>query len=269
MSSIYFHYDISMRSGNIKKILLIVGVGLTSLFPTLARAQKNAIKTTQKVTPCLWEKQVVVPSVTAKIQRRVFQCQSLATSLRQFPTRNATTFVLSTIIVPPHKPKLFAPPTNVSRPEIPPQDYYAMCREQEFLLNTISAGYVYPFYTTESGQRFFPYEQALLRAETEENILMLEQLKKLEGMQKSLLFSDEAVERLGLQNLPTKETKQIINQVYEYIKDTAIMMALGYSWGTTPLQIDIIPLSYHTPLFYQYFIHFQQRHPTFLTDHQL
>ncbi len=113
----------------------------------------------------------------------------------------------------------------------------------------------------ENGREFYPYAQACLRAQWEGNNQMLDWLKKLDGMQKSLLFSKEPLQRLGLNNAPVETSKDIITRIHLYIKDTTLWMMLGYSWGESPLGEILVPPVYYSPLFYQHLTNFLQQHP--------
>lgn len=206
----------------------------------------------------------VLPTPLKKGVRLVTQGSSLTASVNRAALQR-TVLLLPITTVPPSTPKMFSPsPQKV--PFVCPapdqiQNRFSLARKQEFLFNTIQAGYIDPHYLTDGGEDFFPYQQACARAQVEGNNEMLGWLQKLKGMQKSLLFSDEPSRLLELNNLPPQQAAEVISRIHLYMKDTTIMMFLGYSWGEAPLHEDILCLTDYNPIIYWQFTNFLQRHP--------
>ena len=239
-------------------LLSLLGSCLLWAIPTPARAQipeKVALAPLQikslRVAPALSPVPLSKTVLAARVQQKALQ--AIASQYGHLATQPANS-----------KPTLQRfTPSSQTTPTTPvdASDLYALARKQEFLLNTIQAGYVYPHYHMENGREFYPYAQACLRAQWEGDNQMLDWLKKLDGMQKSLLYSKEPLQRLGLQDEPIENSNEIIMRIYWYMKDTVLWMFLGYSWGEMPLGETLIPPIYYSPLFYQHWTHFLQQHP--------
>ncbi len=209
----------------------------------------------------------VIPAPLKKGTLLVTQGSPLAAPVRRAVLQRTSTLLLPVITVPPPTLKMFSPaPNNTPLTGLTPderQDHFALARKQEFLFNTIQAGYIDPQYHTDGGENFFPYLQACTRAQVEGDNEMLGWLQKLKGMQKSLIFSDEPVHLLQLENLPPEQTAGIISRIHLYMKDTTIMMFLGYSWGEAPLHEKLLFPTDYSPTIYWQFTDFLRRHPEF------
>ena len=103
-----------------------------------------------------------------------------------------TTLLLPIVTVPPSTPKMFSPSPQKAPLVCPDpaerQDRFSLARKQEFLFNTIQAGYMDPHYHTDGGEDFFPYTQACARAQVEGDNEMLGWLQKLRDAKKSVIF---------------------------------------------------------------------------------
>ena len=139
-----------------------------------------------------------------------------------------------------------------------PEQLREIAKQQELLLEKINNGYFLTRYNITPKQLFYPYEQALLRAQAEGNEPMLSLLKQCKGLTGSLLYDEIPAKQFGLTN--PDEGINILADLYRYIKDTTLMMYLGYSWGKKPLQEVIVPANYHSAKFNRNLDEFRVNH---------
>ena len=214
--------------------------------------------------------------------RRGMEEKALSIDIRRnvdtYATDNKSVIVLTSISTPKSvqthaTPKVFTP--SLSREAAAQQaalthsaeQLQEIAKQQESLLRQINAGYISVRYNISPRQKFYPYEQAVLRAEAEGNQRILKSLKRLEGTTESLLSSQTVVTaKLGLSKKSAEEAANTIASVFGYIQDTTIMMYLGYSWGEKPLQEVTVPAKYHTSRFNQQINEFLLNHPEFTAE---